>query len=70
MNKLFQIFLILSFTTTVNAKDVWIDVRTPEEYVQGHVKNAVNIPHEEVAAGIVKLNLDKNTRIKKSPPKK
>ncbi len=25
-----------------------LDVRTPEEYVEGHVPNAINIPHDEI----------------------
>jgi phage shock protein E len=29
-----------------------IDVRTPEEYEQGHYPGAVNIPHEQILAGV------------------
>jgi len=38
----------------------WIDVRTPEEYSQKHVPDAVNIPHEEIGTGISALGLEKN----------
>lgn len=31
---------------------VVIDVRTPAEYAAGHVEGAVNIPYEQIAAGI------------------
>ena len=30
-----------------------LDVRTPEEYAAGHVENAVNIPHDQVAERLV-----------------
>ena len=29
-----------------------IDVRTSEEYAQGHYPGAVNIPHEQILAGV------------------
>ena len=29
-----------------------IDVRTPEEYEQGHYPGAINIPHEQILAGV------------------
>jgi len=38
-----------------------LDVRTPEEYKQGHVPGAVNIPHTEVAARLAELG-DKKDR--------
>ena len=31
------------------AKGIWIDVRTPEEYQEGHLADAVNIPHDQIA---------------------
>jgi len=30
--------------------EVILDVRTPDEFAEGHVPGAINIPHEEVAA--------------------
>ncbi len=54
--------LLLAFPAM--AADVWIDVRTPAEYKAGHIKNAINIPHERIASEIEKLGLDKNTRIR------
>ena len=29
-----------------------IDVRTPEEYERGHYPGAINIPHEQILAGV------------------
>lgn len=33
-----------------------LDVRTPGEYGEGHVPNAVNIPHSELASRLSELN--------------
>jgi rhodanese-related sulfurtransferase len=37
-----------------------LDVRTPGEYVSGHVPGAVNIPHDEVAARLAEVPKDKD----------
>jgi len=39
-------------------KFVIIDVRTKEEYNTGHIKDAINIPYDEIAEKINKLNYD------------
>ena len=44
-------------TTQAVAAPVWIDVRTPAEYAQGHLPGAINIPLNEI--GTVAAN--KNT---------
>lgn len=36
-----------------------VDVRTPEEYRNGHIKNSVNIPLQQLNAEIDKLDLQK-----------
>jgi phage shock protein E len=41
----------------------WIDVRTVDEFRQQHVDGAVNIPYEEIDAGIAKLDLEKDSTI-------
>jgi rhodanese-related sulfurtransferase len=33
-----------------------IDVRTPEEFAEGHIPGAVNIPHEEVAERVPNID--------------
>jgi phage shock protein E len=38
----------------------WIDVRTADEFKQQHVDGAVNIPYEEIDAGIASLGLEKD----------
>lgn len=45
------------------AKGVWIDVRTPEEFSQGHLRNAVNIPANKITAKIKQVSPDKNAPV-------
>lgn len=45
--------------------DEWllIDVRTPEEYEQGHIPGAINMPHKEIDGFVEQLNDAKNKPI-------
>ena len=47
----------------VPADAVWIDVRTPAEYAQGHLPQARLIPFDAIAAGVKSLGLQKDTPI-------
>ncbi|MBK8754001.1 MAG: rhodanese-like domain-containing protein [Candidatus Competibacteraceae bacterium] len=40
-----------------------IDVRTAEEYRQGHVQDALNIPYDEIASRIAAVTSDHDTSI-------
>lgn len=40
-----------------------IDVRTPAEYREGHIKGAVNIPYDQIRSRISELGNDKNRDI-------
>lgn len=51
-------FFFLS-STLIQAKTIWIDVRSPEEFVQGHVAGAVNIPVDEILQRISQTAIDK-----------
>jgi phage shock protein E len=42
---------------------VWIDVRTPGEFEEGHVEGATLIPWDGIEAGISALKLEKDTPI-------
>jgi phage shock protein E len=42
---------------------VLIDVRTPEEFRDGHVERALNIPYDEIHRRIESLRLDKTRPI-------
>lgn len=43
----------------------WIDVRTPEEFAQGHMGGAINIPYEEIGSQIsaVARDVDSDIRV-------
>lgn len=47
----------------VKAKGVWIDVRTPEEFGQGHLAGALNIPADRIAARIASVSPDKQAPV-------
>ncbi|WP_077755615.1 rhodanese-like domain-containing protein [Shewanella psychrophila] len=47
----------------IDAGATVIDVRTAEEFAAGHLDNAINIPFEEIAAEIKKLDIAKDTQI-------
>jgi len=42
---------------------VWIDVRTDQEYSEGHVEQAVNIPYEEIGERIESVTKNKDQTI-------
>lgn len=48
---------------TVNAPGLWIDVRTPQEFAEGHLQNVVNIPYDQIVAKIVQVSPNKNEPI-------
>lgn len=37
---------------------IWIDVRTPEEFAQGHVAGSINIPYEIIGGEITSITRD------------
>lgn len=64
MKSLLGAFLLLC-SVGCFAGTYWVDVRTPEEFSQGHLKGAVNIPLENLEANIIKVAKDKkNDEIK------
>ncbi len=70
MNKLVAICLLsLSLLAGAGARAespaaaVWIDVRTPDEYAQGHVEQARSIPLDGIEVGVAGLALPKDAPI-------
>jgi phage shock protein E len=63
MKKLFAGLLLLACSACVLAKDVVIDVRTPQEYAAGHIDGAININHSDIAQEISKADLAKDDRV-------
>lgn len=58
----FLIFIILS-SSLCATEAIWIDVRSAGEYQSGHVSQAVNIPHTEIAMRIEEVTRDKDAEI-------
>lgn len=55
--------LMLIMSTFTFAKDIWIDVRTADEFNAGHLQGAAHIPYEEIAARISEITTDKEATI-------
>ncbi len=61
---LFSFFCSLIMLTSVAYADVFvIDVRTADEFSQGHVENALNIEHTKILEGIALNKVNKNDTI-------
>jgi phage shock protein E len=49
--------------TGIPTHAVWIDVRSAEEYAQGHLEQAPRISHDQIETGVAELGLAKNAPI-------
>ncbi len=63
MKKILVFATLCAALTGAGAKEVVIDVRTADEYAQGHVEGALNIEHSEIAKEIAKFRIDKSDKI-------
>ena len=54
---------LLQRTTKQDSSLVILDVRTPEEFAQGHVPGAKNIPHDQLLNRIAELSAAKDKEI-------
>lgn len=49
--------------TACKSKGVWIDVRSAEEFKEGHLQGALNIPHDKIVERIKSVSPDKNAPV-------
>ena len=47
-----------------SSDEIWIDVRSPQEYRQGHLQEAINIPFMEIMQQITEVTTDKQANIR------
>ena len=45
------------------AKGIWIDVRSAEEFNDGHLQDSINIPHDQIIERIKAVSPDKDAPI-------
>ena len=57
--KLFGIGPATNFQELMKAGAVIVDVRTPDEYKGGHIKNSINIPLNNLSSQLSKIKKDK-----------
>ncbi|MBE0393387.1 rhodanese-related sulfurtransferase [Flavobacterium sp. 7E] len=58
LKKIFGIGPAVNFSELVKQGAVIVDVRSPAEYKQGHVKGAINLPLNELSKHLSKLKKD------------
>lgn len=63
LNYFFLTGLLLIMSTLAYANEIWIDVRTADEFNSGHIQGAAHIPYEEIAARISEITTDKDATI-------
>lgn len=59
----FATLLLSALTLSAWAKDIVIDVRTPQEFSQGHIAGAINIDHSVIAQEIAKAKVTKDDNV-------
>ena len=60
---LIMLFLATIPVTLLADEPVWVDVRTTQEFDDGHVAQAVNIGYEAIGEGIGSVTTDKDALI-------
>lgn len=63
MKKLILALTLALTTLTASAKNVVIDVRTPQEFAGGHIAGALNIDYAVIAQEILKANVAKDDTV-------
>ena len=55
--------LMLSSCSNKDSNEIWIDVRSQEEFDSGHLEEAILIPHDQIAARIAEITENKDAVI-------
>lgn len=58
-----SLLLALLTSITYASEPIWLDVRTPQEFSEEHVQNAINIPFDQITTGITGISADKGSEI-------
>ena len=61
---LYSTLFVVPLTAQEPLKDIWIDVRSPQEYKQGHFEDALNIPFMQIMQQITDVTTDKQAKIR------
>ena len=59
----FAALLLATLAMSSWAREVLIDVRTPQEYAQGHIDGAINIDHAVIGQDIGKAKVGKDDTV-------
>ena len=54
---------LLTLMATPSKQTVILDVRSAEEFAEGHIKGAINISHEQINANLSKINAFKDKKV-------
>ena len=46
-----------------NHVNLILDVRSPQEYAEGHIPSAINIPHNQIASRLAEIGTHKNKEV-------
>jgi len=63
MNRFFVTLSLALFALLAHARDVVIDVRTPDEYASGHLQGAINMSYDSIAQKIAQAGINKDDRV-------
>lgn len=55
--------LVTEALNKISAGALLVDVRTAEEFAAGHLNQALNIPHKQIAQRVAELGADKSREI-------